>query len=87
MQDKDLYAALFDNPPFFGNEFWITNVKAKELGITKLPQNVFLEKKYKVKDLGIEPFHATKPEFEFIDTLAKTAWTQGSKLAIGSFLP
>jgi hypothetical protein len=40
IKDKELYAALFDNPPFFSNEFWIKNVRAKELGISKLPENL-----------------------------------------------
>jgi hypothetical protein len=87
IEDQELHAALFDNPPFFCNEFWIKNVKAQELGISKLPENLQLEKKYKVEDLGIKPFHTTKPEFEFMNALAETAWKTGVKLAIGSFLP
>lgn len=74
IKDNELFAALFDNPPFFANEFWIKNVKAKELGIKKLPEGIQLEKKYKVEDLGIKPFHTTKPEFEFIDRAAEIAW-------------
>ncbi len=73
-KDNELHAALFDNPPFFSNEFWIKNVKATELGIKALPANVELEKKYKVESLGIKPFHASKPEFDFMDSLAKAAW-------------
>jgi hypothetical protein len=80
IEDKELYAALFDNPPFFCNEFWIKNIPAKELGISKLPQNLKLDRKYKVEELGIKPFHATKPEFAFMDKLAETAWKTGSKL-------
>jgi hypothetical protein len=87
IKDKELYAALFDNPPLFSNEFWIKNIQAKELGISKLPENLQLEKKYKVEDLGIKPFHATKPEFEFMDNLAETAWKTGSKLLLGTYLP
>jgi hypothetical protein len=75
-----LYAALFDKLPFFCNEFWIKNIKATELGISKLPENLQLEKKYKVKNLGIKLFHVTKPEFEFVDKLAETAWKTGEKL-------
>lgn len=87
LEDNKLYAALFDNPPFFCNEFWIKNVKAKELGISKLPGNLELEKKYKVEDLGIKPFHTTKLEFEFMDQLSDTAWKTGAELVLGSFLP
>jgi hypothetical protein len=86
IKDKELYAALFDNPPFFSNEFWIKNVRAKELGISKLPENLQLERKYKVENLGIKPFHATKPEFEFMDKLAETAWKTGSKLLLGNYM-
>lgn len=39
-----------------------------------------LEKKYKVEDLGIKPFYASKPLFDFIDKLAETAWKTGTKL-------
>lgn len=69
-----LHAALFDNPPFFSNEFWIKNVEARELNILELPKGVVLEHKYKVEDLGIKPFPASKPEFDFIDSAAKVAW-------------
>lgn len=86
IKDNELFAALFDNPPFFANEFWIKNVKANELGINKLPEGIQLEKKYKVKELGIKPFHTTKPEFEFTDRLAETAWQVGSKIIPGTFL-
>jgi len=86
IKNNELFAALFDNPPFFANEFWIKNVKANELGINKLPEGIQLEKKYKVKDLGIKPFHPTKPEFEFTDRLAETAWQLGSKIVHGTFL-
>ena len=87
IKDEELYAALFDKPPFFCNEFWIENIQAKKLGISKLPENLQLEKKYKVKDLGIKPFHVTKPEFEFLDNLAETAWKTGTKLLLGTYLP
>ncbi len=80
-----LQAALFDKPPFFCNEFWIKNVKASELGITQLPENLKLKIKYKVQDLGLRPFHASKPEFDFIDNVAKVAWKTGTNLVIGSF--
>ncbi len=87
LDGRELYAALFDNPSFFCDEFWIKNIKAKDIGISKLPENVEIEKKYKVEELGIKPFHTTKPEFEFIDKLAETAWKTGVKLGVGSFLP
>ena len=86
LQENELFAALFDNPPFFCDEFWIKNIKAKELGIAKLPDGCKLDKKYKVEDLGIKPFHATKPEFEFIDKVAETAWKVGTKIIPGTFL-
>lgn len=81
-KNSTLHAALFDKPPMFCNEFWIKNVKASELGIKKLPENIQLGKKYRVKDLGIEPFHASKPLFDFIDGVAAKAWNEGTKLAI-----
>ncbi|WP_272012458.1 hypothetical protein [Nodularia spumigena] len=80
MKNGNLHAALFDNPPFFSDEFWIKNVTAQELQIDSLPPNVILEKKYKVEDLGIKPFYASKPLFDFIDKLAETAWKTGTKL-------
>ncbi len=80
MKDDELHAALFDNPPLFSNEFWIKNVKAKKLGITKLPENVELEKKYPVGKIGLKSFYATKPEFIFMDTAAKIAWETGKKV-------
>ena len=53
-KNETLYAALFDKPPIFCNEFWIKNVKASELGVEKLPENIQLKKKYRVRDLGID---------------------------------
>ena len=79
-KEGTLYAALFDNPPIFCNEFWIKNIEARELGIDKLPENLKLQKKYRVRDLGIEPFHASKPLFDFIDGVAATAWQEGTKI-------
>ncbi|MBR8832129.1 MAG: hypothetical protein N5P05_004473 (plasmid) [Chroococcopsis gigantea SAG 12.99] len=86
LENEELFAALFDNPPFFCDEFWIKNIKAESLGIKKLPEGLQLGKKYKVQDLGIKPFHTTKPEFEFMDKLAETAWKAGTKIIPGSFL-
>ena len=85
-QDKELYAALFDHPPLFYDEFWIKNVSAKELGIDRLPENIQLEKKYRIEDLGIKPFPVTKPEFEFTDKVAEIAWEMGTKIAFGDTL-
>lgn len=87
VKDNILFVALFDNPPFFCDEFWIKNVEASELGIKKLPEDLQLGTKYKVEELGIKPFHTTKPEFEFIDSIAKTAWETGTKIIPSSFLP
>ena len=87
VKDDVLFAVLFDNPPFFCDEFWIKNVEASELGIKKLPEGLQLGKKYKVEELGIKPFHTTKPEFEFTDAIAKTAWETGTKIIPGNFLP
>jgi hypothetical protein len=85
LKNNQLQAALFDHPAPFCSEFWIKNVKAEEIGIKKLPENIKLEKKYKVEDLGIKPFSATKPEFDFLDGVAKFAWENGTNLVIGSF--
>ena len=81
-KNETLYAALFDKPPIFCHEFWIKNVKASELGIEKLPANIQLKKKYRVRDLGIEPFHASKPLFDLIDRVAATAWKEGTKIVL-----
>ncbi len=86
VKDNELYAALYDHPPIFCNEFWIDNVKAEELGIRVLPDNVELERKYKIQDLGIKPFYTSKPELEFMGKLAEIAWKVGTKLAIGTFI-
>ncbi len=86
LKNDQLHAALFDHPTPFCREFWIKNVKAEEIGIKTLPENVMLEKKYNVKALGIKPFHASKPEFDFLNGVAKFAWDNGTKLGIGSFL-
>ena len=45
VRDEEFYIALFDNPPEFCDEYWIKNIKAKEVGIDKIPQHVELEKK------------------------------------------
>lgn len=50
------------------------------MGIKQLPENIELGKKYRVRYLGIEPFHASKPLFDFIDGLAATAWNEDPKI-------
>ncbi len=40
VQNNEVYAALYDNPPIFCNEFWIKNIRIEELGIKTLPKNV-----------------------------------------------
>jgi hypothetical protein len=79
-KDGQLYAALFDNPPFFCEEFWIKNIPAEDLGISQLSPNLELETKYPVEVLGVEPFPASKPLFRFIDLAAKLAWERGTDL-------
>ena len=87
VQNNEVYAALYDNPPIFCHEFWIKNIRIEELGIKTLPKNVQLEIKYKVEHLGIKPFYASKPMFDFLDTVAERAWKEGTILAIRTFLP
>lgn len=57
----------------------------EDLGIKTLPGNIQLDKKYKVEDLGVKPFYASKPTFDFLDKLAEIAWKEGTRLAIGTF--
>ncbi len=68
-----LSGELYDNPPLFGNEFWIKNIDASEMGFTRAPDGLKLEQKYKVEVLGIKPFHVSKTEFDFIDECVETA--------------
>jgi hypothetical protein len=86
VKDSELYAALYDQPPIFCSEFWVKNIKAEELGVRVLPENIQLEQKYKVQDLGIKPFYISNPTFEFMNKLAETAWKEGIKLAIGTLI-
>jgi hypothetical protein len=69
-KSNELKIALFDQPPFCGNEFWIKNISASELGFPSVPKGLKLEQKYKLESLGIKPFPASKPEFDFIDKCA-----------------
>ena len=50
VQDEELHIALFDNPPNFCDEYWIKNIKAEEVGIDKIPENVELEKNIRLKN-------------------------------------
>ena len=77
-----LKVALYDNPSVFCNEFWIKNIDASELGLTCIPYGWRLEEKYKVESLGIKPFHASKPEFYFIDKCAEVAFYAAKQAAI-----
>lgn len=81
-QTGRLKIALYDNPPFFSNEFWIKNIDASELGLTCLPNGWRLEQKYKVESLGIKPFSASKPEFDFIDQCAEIAFHAAKQAAM-----
>ncbi len=78
-QDGVLFSALFEKPTTFKNEYWIKNVPAQELGIKSIPENVALEQRYKVEDLGIKPFYfyTTLPELEFMDTNTAMSWKNG----------
>ncbi len=82
-----LEISLYDKPPFFCDEFWIKNVDALELGFTRLPNGLKLEQKYNVEALGIHPFPASKPEFNFIDECAKEAFNLAKQTAIKAVLP
>jgi hypothetical protein len=73
-ESGDLKVALYDRPPFFTNEFWIKNINASELGLSSMPQGLILEQKYSVESLGIKPFPASKPEFDFIDKCSEAAF-------------
>lgn len=57
------------------------------MGITCIPDNLKLEQKYKVEVLGIKPFHASKPEFDFIDKCAEAAFYAANKAAIQAVIP
>ncbi|MCP2732098.1 hypothetical protein [Limnofasciculus baicalensis] len=70
----NLKVALYDKPPFFANEFWIKNIDASDLGLSRKPKGLKLEQKYSVDSLGIKPFPASKPEFDFIDKASEAAF-------------
>jgi hypothetical protein len=82
-----LKVAFYDRPAIFCNEFWIKNVDASEIGFTCIPEGLKLEQKYKVEVLGIKPFHASKPEFDFIDKCAEVAFYAAKQAAIQAVIP
>ncbi|MEL7406829.1 MAG: hypothetical protein AAFN00_07665, partial [Cyanobacteria bacterium J06558_2] len=53
LKDNKLFVALYDEPSIILPEFWIANIKAEQMGFTILPPNVQLERKYKIKELGL----------------------------------
>ncbi len=85
-ESGNLKAALYDKPPFFCNEFWIKNVDASDLGLTCMPDGWNFEQKYQLESLGIKPFHASKPEFNFIDKCAEAAFFAARTAANGTLL-
>ncbi|HEY9824477.1 MAG TPA: hypothetical protein V6D19_03455 [Stenomitos sp.] len=74
--DDQLFSALFEASTRYSSDHWIKNIPAKELGIEKLPDQVSLEQKYSVEELGIKPFfyYATVPKLEFIDPMTASNW-------------
>ncbi|MEM8720258.1 MAG: hypothetical protein AAGE84_13265 [Cyanobacteria bacterium P01_G01_bin.39] len=65
IKEAELFAALFAKPSILFPEFWIDNIKASKLGFERLPDNVELKRKYKVKKLGLEPFEFSKEGLAF----------------------
>ncbi|WP_413165874.1 hypothetical protein ACL6C3_04985 [Capilliphycus salinus ALCB114379] len=55
-KSQKLMVALFDVPPLFCSEFWLKNVEASQYKLDSLPKGLKLEKKYSVKQFGIQPF-------------------------------
>ncbi|MEL6581612.1 MAG: hypothetical protein AAFQ14_17865 [Cyanobacteria bacterium J06621_12] len=64
-KDGELFAALFAEPSTIFPEFWIKNVQAEKLGFSALPKNIRLQRKYKVKELGLKPFESNKEGLAF----------------------
>lgn len=62
-KDQKLYAALYDDS--YISEFWIANIKASDLGITKIPENFIIERKYRIQDLNIRPFEYSQNNLLF----------------------
>ncbi|MEO0834900.1 MAG: hypothetical protein AAFY16_02690 [Cyanobacteria bacterium J06642_3] len=65
IKEAELFAALFAKPSILFPEFWIDNIKASKLGFERLPDNVELKRKYKVKKLGLKPFEFNKEGLAF----------------------
>jgi hypothetical protein len=62
-KDQELYLALYDDS--YISEFWIANIKASDLGITKIPENFKIEIKYRIEDLNIPSFEYSQDNFFF----------------------
>jgi hypothetical protein len=62
-KDQELYAALYDDSHI--GEFWIANLKASDLGITTIPKNFIIERKYRIQDLNIRPFEYSQNNLLF----------------------
>jgi hypothetical protein len=62
-KDKELYIALYDDSHI--SEFWIANIKASDLGIIKIPENLIIERKYRIEDLNISSFEYSQDNFLF----------------------
>ena len=86
-ESRKLKVALYDKPPFFSNEFWIKNIDASELGLSLKPKGLKLEQKYSVESLGIKPFPASKPEFDFIDKCSEAAFSVADQVIKTKIFP
>jgi hypothetical protein len=62
-KDKELYLALYDDS--YISEFWIANIKASDLGITKIPDKLIIERKYRIEDLNIPSFEYSQDNLMF----------------------
>lgn len=62
-KDKELHVALYDDSHI--SEFWIANIKASDLGIAEIPENLTIERKYRIEDLNIPPFEYSQDNFLF----------------------
>jgi hypothetical protein len=60
---QELYVALYDDS--YISEFWIANIKASDLGITKIPDNFIIERKYRIEDLNIQSFEYSQDNLLF----------------------
>jgi hypothetical protein len=62
-KNQELHLALYDDSHIC--EFWIANIKASDLGITKIPENFKIEIKYRIEDLNIPSFEYSQDNFLF----------------------